>query len=184
MINALENTKRVKPLHFAAKTAGCAGLIFGIINFVHTQPYSVIKHVEEWETSQIETNEEGLYINNWFVPLKDLIPGKITEPLPYSLIRSEEETLHFYVNHDDYDVSVFSRDGQQEDKWDLETTLSPSDFQGKEGLTLNGYLADEYLVKIVHHTKRLPPSPKQENNIAIQQTPHTQQYLLWIVMNQ
>lgn len=189
MINAYENIRRLKPLHFVGRTTLYSGIIFGLINFFHTQPYSVLNNVEEWEISQRETNKPGLYINNWLIPLDNLVPGEITEPLPYTLIKSEEGSLHFYVSKEDYDVSVYSLDAQVRNKWNLESLLSPSTFQGKEGLRLNGYLAEEYIIKIVHYTKPLQNSEKKkvekevEGKVEIEQTKDTKQYLIHLVMD-
>jgi len=154
MSNALKNFRKTSLASFLGESALYAGIIYALINWYHYIPYRVAKDVEKWILVQESTSEPGFYLNNRHLPLKDIKPGRLSEPIPYDLIKKPNKELNFFVSAKQMELHIYAYAGKQEDgqeKWNLEATLLPGKENevDKAGFSIQGALSEKYLVRIV-----------------------------------
>ncbi len=144
MINKISNIARSSKGRLFAESLLLAGAIYGLIH-LRSSGYE-ISEVEKFNPVGEVTTEKGLYINDFRIPLEAMKHGKeIT--LPYSVIKSSEGGLKLIVDDPNMQVDILAKQGN---KWNLETRLEPAKKgkDGKDGLTLQGELPPEYLLRI------------------------------------
>lgn len=144
MINKISNIASSSTGRLFAEALLAAGIIYGLIH-LRSSGYE-ISEVEKFNPVAEVTTERGLYINDFRIPLEAMKQGKeIT--LPYSAIKSSEGGLKFIVDDPNLQVDILTK---KDNKWNLEARLEPAKKvkDGKDGLSFQGDLPSEYLVKI------------------------------------
>jgi len=154
MLNSINNLRKSPIVKYLVESTFYAGVIFSFIYFLHESPSEKIREIKEWRTSKETTTDPGIYVNNWHIPVQELKPGKLPV-LPYEIIKEEENKLNLLVSDMELLVYVYSKNNairkeESKSEWNLEAIISPLGVgnDGKDGLTINGDLADKYLLKI------------------------------------
>jgi len=199
MFNKLSNFRKASVSSFLMQSAVYAGIIYATITYIHYRPEVIVREVEEWITLNQTTDEKGLYINHWRIPLEDLKPGKLAAPLLYEKIKIPYG-LNFFLDDKHMEVYVYSKGIKADNEkaitnpsniWSLEAILKPQreGNEGKDGLSFQGELADEYLLKIVRYDNNIGTNDaiktkEEEGGIEIAQTSETDQFLLKILVKE
>ena len=144
MINSLRNIRNVPIYRFLTDTALVAAAIYGAI-YLRSSGHEV-KEVEKFVPSAQVTTEKGLYINGFRIPIELLKKDKEIV-LPYDAVANPERGINLLVDDPNIEVSILRR---ERINWTLEAKLEPAkkEKEGKDGLSLQGDLPSEYLLRI------------------------------------